>query len=265
LLLWPELPAHLSYSHMRELAQGHDQSGWHAHAFSLSVDGIEIVASLVLRADRRNGRESAWLPWAALVIGTIGSLAANIATAGPGTISKIIAGWPALALLIAVKLLSTMLDYHATGHHPHPSPQPLRPARAATTAATGTISPSRFSRPAARTVKQPASFWPGRAPSTETGAAPAPPAFPVMPAAHGTVPPSPASGPGTVPDLPPAIAAPLPAARDGLRRDGQVLTRDALAARLHRDGHRVRNARLTPLLSELRAEPVCPTVADAGI
>jgi hypothetical protein len=82
---------------MRQLAQ----AGWHAHAFPLSVDGIEIVASLVLLADRRAGRKSVWLPWAALAIGTAGSLAANVATAGPGIISPIIAGRPALALLIA--------------------------------------------------------------------------------------------------------------------------------------------------------------------
>jgi hypothetical protein len=65
------------------------------------------------RASRRSG----WLPWAALVIGTVGSLAANVATAGPGTINRLIAGWPALALLIAVKLLSGMLD-RDTAHRP---------------------------------------------------------------------------------------------------------------------------------------------------
>jgi hypothetical protein len=88
------LAAAISYSHMRQFAAGHGQAGWHAHAFPLSVDGIELVASLVLLADRRAGRRSGWLPWAALAIGTAGSLAANIATAGPGLISRIIAGWP---------------------------------------------------------------------------------------------------------------------------------------------------------------------------
>src|SRR6185437_1294000 len=88
------------------------QAGWHAHAFPLSVDGIEIVASLVLLANRRHGRRSGWLPWAALAVGTAGSLTANVATAGPDLISRIIAGWPALALLIAVKLLSGMLSEH---------------------------------------------------------------------------------------------------------------------------------------------------------
>jgi hypothetical protein len=37
------------------------------------------------------------LPWAALAVGTTGSLAANNATAGPGNVSRVIAGWRALA------------------------------------------------------------------------------------------------------------------------------------------------------------------------
>lgn len=47
----------------------------------LSVDGVEIVASLFLLADRRTGRRSGWLRWAALVVGTVGD---------PGTISRLI-------------------------------------------------------------------------------------------------------------------------------------------------------------------------------
>ena len=101
----------ISYSHMRMLAAAHGDTGWHAHAFPLSVDGVEIVASLVLLADRRAGRRSGWLPWAALTTGTAASLAANIATADTGSISRIIAGWPAVALLIAVKLLSSVLEH----------------------------------------------------------------------------------------------------------------------------------------------------------
>src|ERR1700689_3173791 len=100
-------------AHIRQLAASDGQTGWHAHAFPLSVDGIEIVASLILFADRRGGRRSGWLPWAALAIGTAGSLAANVATAGPGMISRVIAGWPAVALLIAVKLLSGILEHRA--------------------------------------------------------------------------------------------------------------------------------------------------------
>jgi peptidoglycan/LPS O-acetylase OafA/YrhL len=107
----------LSYSHMRRLARDHGQAGWYAHAFPLSVDGIEIVASLVLLADRRAGRRSGWLPWTALALGTAGSLAANIATAHPDPVSRIIAGWPALALLLAVKLLSGILENREVPEH----------------------------------------------------------------------------------------------------------------------------------------------------
>jgi len=102
---------HLLQSHVPARAAAHGGTGWHAHAFPLSVDGVEIVASLVLLADRRTGRKSGWLPWAALTIGTAASLAANIATADQGIVSRVIAGWPVVALLIAVKLLSGILEH----------------------------------------------------------------------------------------------------------------------------------------------------------
>jgi hypothetical protein len=38
---------------MPTLALAHGETGWQAHALPLSVDGIEIMASLVLLADRR--------------------------------------------------------------------------------------------------------------------------------------------------------------------------------------------------------------------
>jgi len=46
---------------MRALAAAHGDAGWYAHAFPLSVDGVEVVASLFLLA----GRRADWLPWTA--------------------------------------------------------------------------------------------------------------------------------------------------------------------------------------------------------
>jgi Protein of unknown function (DUF2637) len=46
----------ISFSHMTELAAEHGQTGWRALAFPVSVDGLEIVASLFLVAQRRAGR-----------------------------------------------------------------------------------------------------------------------------------------------------------------------------------------------------------------
>jgi hypothetical protein len=56
-------------------------------------------AQLGERTDQLPAR--GWLPWAALLVGTAASLAANVATAQPGPVSRIIAGWPALAPALA--------------------------------------------------------------------------------------------------------------------------------------------------------------------
>lgn len=67
----------------------------------------------------------------------------------------------------------------------------------------------------------------------------------------------PSAGTGTGTGTDPEIAALLPAARaarDGVLNRGSVLTRDTLAAQLRRDGHPVRNARVSQLLSTLKHE-----------
>lgn len=115
----------ISYSHMRELVSAHGETGWQAHTFPLSVDGIEIVASLVLLADRRTGRAPGWLPWAALTAGTTASLAANIAAAGAGLVGRVVAGWPAFALLVAVKLLSGLLEPRRGADRPGNDDRPV--------------------------------------------------------------------------------------------------------------------------------------------
>ncbi|MCT2282065.1 DUF2637 domain-containing protein, partial [Micromonospora chalcea] len=101
----------ISFSHMTELALRHGQSGWKAYAFPVSVDGLEIVASLHLVVQRRAGRRTGWVPWVALVVGTLASLAANVAVGGDDLMGKALAGWPALSMLAAVKLLFSMIDH----------------------------------------------------------------------------------------------------------------------------------------------------------
>jgi hypothetical protein len=114
----------ISYSHMAELARLHSEVGWRAHAFPVSVDGIEIVSSLVLLAHRRAGTRAGWLPWAALAAGTAASVAANVAVGASDLVGRLVAGWPAVALLVAIKLLSGLLDAHPRrdGRRPDPGP-----------------------------------------------------------------------------------------------------------------------------------------------
>ncbi|MGH3713433.1 MAG: DUF2637 domain-containing protein [Micromonosporaceae bacterium] len=128
----------ISYSHMQLLAAQHGETGWRAHAFPLSVDGIEIVASLVLLADRRAGRRSGWLPWTALAAGTAASVAANVAVGGSDLLGRVVAGWPAFALLVAIKLLSGLLEARES------SPSAAVPdMEASGTVARGTVPRSR--------------------------------------------------------------------------------------------------------------------------
>lgn len=236
------IAAAISYSHMRQLAQDHGQVGWHAHAFPLSVDGIEIVASLVLLADRRAGRRPGWLPWAALAVGTAGSMAANVATAGPEVISRVIAGWPALALLIAVKLLSGMLDQRAACGHasiPVSKARHSDPSASAALPVLSCLSGSAQSRVAA---VRPRKAQAGRRIRAATGGEPGPARS--LPAGAG-------------------LLAAARAASDTLQRDGHRLTRDALATLLRENGYPVSNSHLTSLLRTLRSGPGSPPSARA--
>ncbi|MDG4838300.1 DUF2637 domain-containing protein [Micromonospora sp. WMMD967] len=108
----------VSYDHLRELAESRGEQGWKAHAFPLTVDGIEVVATLAILADRRAGRPSGAFPWIALTAGGVVSLGANILIAEDDVIARIIAGWPAVALIAAIKMLSRMLE--------HPTANPVQ-------------------------------------------------------------------------------------------------------------------------------------------
>jgi hypothetical protein len=137
-------------------------------------------------------------------------------------ISRVIAGWPAVALLIAVKLLSGILE------HRDPA------AVAAAMVTTQTV----------------------RAVHVPTPASSTPPSDHSRPANQSRIVPAVASV-----DDPAALehaARDARDARDELHREGRPLTRDALAARLRATGYPVRNATLTPLLAALRAEPASP-------
>lgn len=274
----------ISYSHMRNLAAVHGETGWQAHAFPLSVDGIEIVASLVLLADRRAGRSSGWLPWAALAAGTTASLAANVAAAGSDLIGRVVAGWPAFALLVAIKLLSGLFQRRPDND------RPARPLRHGPVPADGDGPLAHADRVLRSGINRVGNGH-GEAAMTAvngTRAAPVPTANsglikrPGTAATAATAPqtdPGDAAGTitfavrGTGTNVTAAmgdesdIAALLPAARaarDRLVGRGDSLTRDTLAAELRRNGHPVRNARLSPLLSALKKESEDATSSGDG-
>jgi hypothetical protein len=94
----------VSYLHMHTLVGLHGQPGWVAALTPLSVDGMIVAASTTLLADSRSGSKGGALPWALLVIGSVASLAANVAVAEPTLIGRVIAAWPSFALTASYEL-----------------------------------------------------------------------------------------------------------------------------------------------------------------
>jgi hypothetical protein len=218
----------VSYSHMRILALTHGETGWRSHAFPLSVDGIEIVASLVLLADQRTGQRSGRLVWLSLAAGITASVTANVAVGATDPIGRIVAGWPALALLISVKLLEGLAAHPTEPPRPPHGPGTVRPQRRnrpriADRSAAGHVAPTGAVRPQQttdRTTNRSADR-----PRTVTA--------------------------DEITDLLPAARA----VRASVTAQGGRCTRTVLAQQLRQQGLTVSNARLTLLLRALDDQP----------
>jgi uncharacterized protein DUF2637 len=241
----------ISFDHMRELATHHDQTGWKSYAFPISVDGLEIVASLYLVAQHRAGRPTGWVPWVALFVGTAASLSANVAVGGADPIGKALAGWPALSMLASVKLLFAMFD--------HETKDDQRTIVRDDQRTSGTVPDvPEIVRASGRDDAAPSATVP--ADRTADPTASALPAY----ARGGTGHPGNPSAPvdvRTVAHLIPAARA----ARTMLAADGRSLSRDNLADAMRDDGHGVSNERASLLLKILRAEQGVTTIRPATV
>ncbi|AWS47882.1 DUF2637 domain-containing protein [Streptosporangium sp. 'caverna'] len=110
-----------SFTHIRDTATQHGQSGWMAWAVAICVDLTCVMAARERQRDKKNGRErDGWISWPTLVLisGIALSLAANLAQAEPSAWGWITAATPAGAFLIAV----SMLERRATDPRPESSP-----------------------------------------------------------------------------------------------------------------------------------------------
>ncbi|GAA1785771.1 hypothetical protein GCM10009682_04760 [Luedemannella flava] len=95
-----------SYHHMVSVALSVGERPDVAYVLPLSVDGMLVVASVAMVDDRRNGRRVRWSARLAFVAGVVASVAANVAAAQSTVGARIVAAWPAIALLLTVELLS---------------------------------------------------------------------------------------------------------------------------------------------------------------
>jgi hypothetical protein len=240
----------ISFAHMRELATHHDQLGWKSYAFPISVDGLEIVASLYLVAQRRAGRATGWVPWVALIVGTAASLTANVAVGGADPIAKALAGWPALSMLVSVKLLFAMLD--------HESKDDQRTTIADDQRTSGTVPDvPEIVRQSGRDDATPSATVPADRPGDPTASAPPAPARDGAGRPGGPVAPVDVH---TVAHLIPAARA----ARATLAATGVSLSLDHLAGVMRDEGHGVSNERASLLLKILKAEQDVTPIAPAA-
>ena len=104
----------VSYLHMHLLVALHGQPRWVAALTPLLVDGMIVAASTTLLADSRSGNRGGVLPWALLVIGSMASLAANVAVAEPTMTGRVIAAWPSFALIGSYELLMRQVRHTAS-------------------------------------------------------------------------------------------------------------------------------------------------------
>jgi hypothetical protein len=109
------IAAVVSFGHMHELVIRHGETRLNATLIPLSVDGMVIAASMSVLRSSRMGRRGEWLPWTLLVVGSLASLAANVAVADPTAVSRLIAAWPSFAFVGAYHLLQGQLCIGRTG------------------------------------------------------------------------------------------------------------------------------------------------------
>ncbi|MGJ6969732.1 DUF2637 domain-containing protein [Streptosporangium sp. G11] len=112
-----------SFTHIRDTATEHGQSGWMAWAVAVCVDLTCVMAARERQRDKKTGRVrdglASW-PTLVLILGIVLSLSANLHQAEASAWGWITAATPAGAFLIAV----SMLERRASGPRLEPSPAP---------------------------------------------------------------------------------------------------------------------------------------------
>jgi Protein of unknown function (DUF2637) len=99
------IAAIVSYRHMFVLVHRYGETSWTAVLLPVSVDGMIVASSMSLLASSRQVERSGVLPWVLLVVGSVASLAANVAVAEPSVVGRLIAAWPSAALIGSYELL----------------------------------------------------------------------------------------------------------------------------------------------------------------
>jgi hypothetical protein len=124
--------AYASYEHQREYALVGGSDPVSAALWPLSVDGLLLLATVgVLKSGQQASRRCRVAVWLSFWLGIAMSLLANIAAAPTLAWQPVlVAGWPPVALLLAVELLA-----HSPRSREHTEAEPIAPE-------TGTTAPA---------------------------------------------------------------------------------------------------------------------------
>src|SRR6201993_4942129 len=100
------IAAVVSYEHASALVRAHGESGWTGRLIPLTVDGLIYASSMVMLDSARRGVRVPVLARWLLGLGTVATLAANVAHGlGHGLIGAAVGAWPAVALVGSYELL----------------------------------------------------------------------------------------------------------------------------------------------------------------
>jgi hypothetical protein len=163
-----------SYSHMVHVALGYGERPQVAYALPVSVDGMLVVASVVMVDDKRRVHRVRPIARLAFSAGMVASIAANIAAAHPSIGARIVDAWPAVALLLVVEMLARppapaaqeVPPVPAAGSQPPTEvvPQPPHPQVPSQLPPPVVLPPGNIPRPAAAEPHQPADVTAARQP-----------------------------------------------------------------------------------------------------
>lgn len=156
------IAAYASYSHMRQLALDHGQTSAVAALLPASVDGMLVVATLVMREDRQAGLKVRVWAWVAFVLGVLASVVANVLAANDDTVSRVISAWPAVALFLVVELLTTGKKSAELPAEVAPVTVPAVQRRAAAELPAEGSAPRAPRKPAVKAAAKPAKTTPRR-------------------------------------------------------------------------------------------------------
>ncbi|MBB5871976.1 hypothetical protein F4553_005355 [Allocatelliglobosispora scoriae] len=95
-----------SFRHITHVALMAGESAPVATVYPLAIDGLIVVGTMAMLADKANGRMPRTSARFALGFGIVATLAANIASAQPTVLARLVAAVPAAAFLLAVEVLA---------------------------------------------------------------------------------------------------------------------------------------------------------------